>query len=515
MNRSYTKRGISAWLLLVASLAHARAEAADVLVVCPPAFRAALAPWERYRESQGYKLLVIEPAPSSKELSEAIRRAAEQNSLRFIVLVGDVRHARDDASFVPTCYAKAQVNIRWGSEPTIATDEPYCECGEDHVPSVAIGRIPVHTPDELSIVVRKIIAYEQNADEGTWHRRINLVAGVGGFGPMTDALIEGAGRSVIQQIVPASYEVAPLFAGSTKPGAPSPDQFTDRVCSQLNEGSLAWIYLGHGLPNQLDSIRTSQGERPILSVSDVPQLHGGTNSPFAVLVACYTGAIDAPRGCLAESLLLHDGGPVAVVAATRVTMPYGNAVFGCELLRACFADRPATLGELWNLAQRHTLADSPDDSLRKSLDALASGLSPVPVDLAAERREHVLMYQLYGDPLLRLQYPGEMQFAKIQQDGDQSLTIEGNSSVAGQCTIEFVANEPGGPNTTVLTTATETIQSGAFHIKVAMPSDACASFTARGFVAGDHEFAMGSMSFTLKRASLPMVSRGPQDDLSR
>ena len=50
--------------------------------------------------------------------------------------------------------------------------------------------------------------------------------------------------------------------------------------------------------------------------------------------------------------------------------------------------------------------------------------------------------------------------------------IDGHSSVAGQCTIEFIANEPGGPNATILGAVTETIQSGPFHIKVAMPSDA-------------------------------------------
>jgi hypothetical protein len=32
-------------------------------------------------------------------------------------------------------------------------------------------------------------------------------------------------------------------------------------------------------------------------------------------------------------------------------------------------------------------------------------LSPPPVDLAAERREHVFMYQLIGDPLLPLHGP--------------------------------------------------------------------------------------------------------------
>jgi hypothetical protein len=96
---------------------------------------------------------------------------------------------------------------------------------------------------------------------------------------------------------------------------------------------------------------------------------------------------------------------VAVIAATRITMPYGNAVFGCELLRACFADRAPTLGELWTTAGRRTLADAPHDPLRTSFDAIAKGLSPPPADLAAERQEHAWMYQLLGDPLLRMRHP--------------------------------------------------------------------------------------------------------------
>ena len=94
-----------------------------------------------------------------------------------------------------------------------------------------------------------------------------------------------------------------------------------------------------------------------------------------------------------------------MIAATRVTMPYGNTVLGCELLRSAFAEG-ATLGEVWTRAQQKTLAAAAkDDSLRTSLDSLASGVSPPPVDLAAERREHVLMYQLLGDPLVRLEHP--------------------------------------------------------------------------------------------------------------
>jgi hypothetical protein len=142
-------------------------------------------------------------------------------------------------------------------------------------------------------------------------------------------------------------------------------------------------------------------------VADVPLLRRGEQAPLVVLVACYTGAIDARSDCLGEELLLAEEGPIAVLAATRVTMPYGNTVLGYELLRACFNDRPDSLGEILRLAQRRTLSEPEQGSLRASIDSLAHGLSTPPVDLPAERREHVLMYQLLGDPLLRLHRPTE------------------------------------------------------------------------------------------------------------
>jgi hypothetical protein len=91
-----------------------------------------------------------------------------------------------------------------------------------------------------------------------------------------------------------------------------------------------------------------------------------------------------------------------VIAATRVTMPYGNTVLGYELLRACFQDGRPTIGDILLLAQQRAKRDATDDPLRESLDAMCRGLSPPPVDLSAERAEHVLMYHLLGDPLLRL-----------------------------------------------------------------------------------------------------------------
>jgi Peptidase family C25 len=366
--------------------------APDVLVVCPAKFRAELATWEAYRRLQGHEIAIVEPAATSRELQAQIRNAAKTAPLRFVVLVGDVAD-------VPTCYAEAKVNILWGSEPTIATDQLYGDVdgagGEgDGVPDLAVGRIPVDSSAELAAFVRKVLRYEKQPEGGSWRQQIDVVAGVGGFGVMTDALIEAAARNVFRQVVPPNYSVRQL---KTDP---------EQTCAQISAGSFAWIYLGHGLPTMLDVANTPHGPRSILSVGDVPQLRCGPKSPLAVLVACYTGAIDARDDSLAEKLVLNEQGPVAAIAATRVTMPYGNTVLGCELLRAALTKPRATLGEAWLEAQRHTLADSPaDDSLRTSLDSLARGVSPPPVDLAAERREHVLLYQLLGDPLMHLNYP--------------------------------------------------------------------------------------------------------------
>jgi Peptidase family C25 len=410
----------AAFLIVLLS---APTQAPDTLVVCPHELRAGLAEWEDYRRGQGHQILVIDAPASAAELQAAIRDVALSGKLKYLLLVGDApdddrRRASGRAPVVPTNYVRAKINTRWGSEPMIASDAPYGDGDGDGLPELAVGRIPADSPDELAAVVRKVIEYEQFSENETCRRRINIVAGIGGFGAVTDALIEAAACQVIGQTVPRTYDVQRTHANPSSPHCPSPGAFAASVRRQLSAGSLAWIYLGHGLPTELDRVPTPTGSEPILSVDDVPLLRRGEQAPLAVLVACYTGAIDGKSDCLAEELLLAEGGPIAVIAATRVTMPYGNTVLGYELLRACFHDRPAELGEILRLAQRRTLSVAEGDPLRVSIDMLAEGLSPPPLDLSAERREHVSMYHLLGDPLSRLRRPTDENVPMADQDAN-------------------------------------------------------------------------------------------------
>ncbi len=402
------------WAAVVLALSCGTAFAGpDTLVVCPPAFQPALAEWKAYRESQGHQLQVVDSPAMASGVRAVIQSANGSKRLKYVLLIGDAPCAgmpdRQRAlTTTPTNYIPAKVNVQWGSEPWIATDVPFADLDSDDVPDLAIGRIPVSSAQQLAVVLRKTLDYEQKAAHGAWERRLNIASGNGGFGAVTDALIEAAARQVLSQTVPAEYTTQHIFPGMIEPqNAALAISFAARARQQLSEGSLAWVYLGHGRPTELDRVPTATGSESILSVGDVPKLRCSGHSPLAVLVACYTGAMDAPHNCLAEELLTAEEGPVAVIAATRVTMPYGNTVLGCELLRACFREHPLHLGDSLRLAEQKTLRPTADDQLRTSLDSMAAGLSPAPADLAAERREHVLMYHLFGDPLLHLRRPVE------------------------------------------------------------------------------------------------------------
>ena len=170
----------------------------------------------------------------------------------------------------------------------------------------------------------------------------------------------------------------------------------------------------------------------LLGVPAGELLHRRRPRPIAVLLACYTGQFDALDDCLAEELLRAEGGPVAAVASSRVTMPYGMSVLGLELLAAYFEDRPSTLGEWFLTAKRNSLARPRTDEQSRTLDSMAKTLNPKQTDLAEERREHVLLFNLLGDPLLRLPQPerAEVQVSGRAEPGSE-LTISGNSPIDG------------------------------------------------------------------------------------
>ena len=428
--------------LLFLLLAAAPPATADTLVVCPLAFRTALAPWTAQRISQGHRIELVSNELSALELREEIRARARRGSLAYVVLVGDATPPGEvdratRSRTVPTWQAAAKVITRYGGEAAIATDNGYADLDDDTLPDIAVGRLTADSPAELSKMVDKILAYERNANFGAWRRQINLLAGVGDFGPLADAAIEAAARRVISAGIPPEYALRVTYGNWRSPFCPDPRRFRQTAIDSLGEGILFWVYLGHGWPGRLADLHASGAAFPSLDRSDLKEVRPAAGAPIACLLACYTGAFDDRNDCLGEVMLATPSAPVAVICASRVTMPYAMAVMGTELLTEIFEHKHDTLGHALVSAKRQMATPTTKTMTRQGLDGLAALLNPGALE--DELVEHLHLFNLLGDPLLRLRLPEPITLtcdSRVRTGA--TLRIEGTTSVAGRAIVELV-----------------------------------------------------------------------------
>jgi hypothetical protein len=432
-------------VVIVAVLVVSANPAPDTVVFCPTEFRGALDPWLAHRARQGHSIVIASNMATAHQIRRTVRKMAGGGRLRYLVLVGDAEpdmaaDPRVRARCVPVHWAKAEVNVLWGSEPHIATDNWYADLDDDQVPDIAVGRLTADTPEELSAIVQKTLSYEKSVDFGPWRRKLNFVAGVGGFGMLADMALEAAARYFLTHGIPAAYQVTMTYANWRSPYCPDPRWFHLTTSERLNEGCQFWVYIGHGYHVALDRVRVPHGEHHILANRDIRGLDCRRGLPIALFLACYTGAFDARQDCLAEEMVRTRGAPVAVIAGSRVTMPYAMALMASGLMRECLHRRCETLGEALLRAKQHMARPASDGDLgRSALDAVAALVSPDSDQLAAERAEHLLLFNLIGDPMLRLRHPGEV---SLSVDGAAEagapIEVTGQSPVDGEATVELV-----------------------------------------------------------------------------
>jgi len=305
----------------------------------------------------------------------------------------------------------------------------------------AVGRLPVSTLPQASGLLRRIAAYEDSRDFGSWRSQVDLVAGLGGFGALVDGAIETVASGMISGSLPGSVRTRVTHAGPSSPFCPGPDCFTETVLANYSAGCRFWVYAGHGNICELDRVPANSGGRPVLCVNDLQHLNRPADSaPIALLLACYTGAIDATEDCLAKQMLLSKGGPIAVLAGSRVTMPYGNAAAAMALIHAVYERQPERLGDAWLAALAEMAMPSqgePELQARRGvIDGLATLLGDGKID--AERREHMQLYNWLGDPTMRLTHPLEITFRSPERaNAGETLSIAGNTPLAGVMTIEL------------------------------------------------------------------------------
>ena len=497
-------------------------EPPDTLVICPRDFQPTLQRWVDYRKKQGHRILVQHPAPSSYEIRGQVKAAAKSGKLKNVLIVGDaINNARQQRNLtVPTDFVAAKVNVLFGSEPEISTDNTYADLDNDGVVDLTIGRIPVDTASQLSKFIDRVIKYESGSEAGPWQRKVNFIAGVGGFGQLVDNLIQQSAKQIITDLVPPAYDTTMTYGSWQSPYCPDPRRFSETTINRFNEGCMFWVYIGHGNRHRLDRVMLPDGRFDILDLKTADQIKASAGSPIAVFLACYTGAFDDPKDCLAETMVCQDDGPIAAVCSTRVSMPYAMSLMSLEMMDDYFHGKTETLGELVLKAKRKMVAgDKNPDQYRKLIEAMGKAFNPKPGLLLAERKEHVQLMHLLGDPLLRLQRPEQIKL-KVAEQTKRGETIKVTGTSPMDATMEldlsykrdrfrfrpkrrkeydstpatFASYQKTYEQTQDLLCTKQTVKvpKGPFEIELTVPKDASGDCFVRAMLMSKNKFAIGS-----------------------
>ena len=321
--------------------------AADMLIIAHKDFRSAMEPLADLRRHQGMAVMVVDVEDVYDEYSYGahtpiaiksfLADAAEnwQRKPQYLLLVGDStwdpRNYLDlgDNDFVPTKLIDTE-------HSETVSDDWLADFGNTGVAQMAIGRLPGRSATEISVMVSKILKYEQERELNSPLRGAVLVADTG----------FETRNAETGNLLPSS--VAKKAINRSEVG--NDDLMRGQIVSALNEGPMIVNYYGHGSVN----VWTGAG----LLDNDLVSGLTNTNRPSVyVMMTCLNGyASDAFVDSLAESSLkAQNGGAAAVWASSGFTEPQSQFALSSEFYRLLFGGQPVRLGEATRAAKAATL----------------------------------------------------------------------------------------------------------------------------------------------------------------
>ncbi|MCU0722329.1 MAG: C25 family cysteine peptidase, partial [Planctomycetes bacterium] len=261
-------------LLAASALPCAGADGPEWIVLAPPDLADAAEALARHRRASGLdaavkpagELAAAEGGLDPRTVKDFVRKAYAESRGRLatLLLLGDAPSPRDPAGLLrvpPKVLEPRYSDKRWSCAPELASDAWYAMLDDDAVPDLAVGRLPADTAEEASAMVRRIVAYETTAGFGEWRRRLDIVAGPGGFGPLVDMFLESTFRKYVSELIPPAFDVRITYANPVSPYCYPLPRFPEKVLELVNEGSLVWAYVGHGSPFAFDRVRGEGGDR--------------------------------------------------------------------------------------------------------------------------------------------------------------------------------------------------------------------------------------------------------------
>ncbi len=348
---------------------------ADYLVIGPSEFSSTAAPLLAHRSKQGLlvKLATLEDVYSEfgfgETRPEAIRDFLsyayhhwQEPKLRYVLLLGDATYDFKDflktgvTNQVPPLMVKT--SYLWTvSDPALGAVN-----GDDILPDVAIGRLPARNPEELRVMVSKILAYETG--------NANLESLLVLVNDNSDRA--GDFRRDADEIALGVLSGRPVRRLSLEELGGTPLRMRTEILRAFDEGASLVSYVGHG------GIHLWANEN-VLNIGDVASLSPQSQQPLLLTMNCLNGYFHFPYfDSLAETLVKAEGkGAIAAFSPSGLSVNEPAHRFHQALLDAVFNQGHPRLGDALLAAQE---------------DYAESGAFP----------ELLSIYHLLGDPGLRL-----------------------------------------------------------------------------------------------------------------
>ncbi len=342
------------------SILRSRYNRADWLIITASDMLEAAEDLAEHRSTQGYRTQVVDITDIYDEFSHGIRDAnAIWSFLRFahkrwkvapryVVLAGEGSFDYKDYlgngdSIIPTLLA-----------PTIdglfPSDNLYADVkGNDFLPDLAIGRLPVINADELRAVSAKIIAYE--ASGGPWTQRATLASDAEDLGGDFAAASDDVAANI-----PGSIAVDTLNLETM-----GLDEARFRLYAGLNEGRAFFNFFGHASDGSIGNINPGLMNTADLSNPNSP-LANGDNLPIITAFTCLVGQFGYPGGdALGELLLVNPNkGAAAVFSPSGLSQNRLAKQLGSGFYAATYQGGELLIGEAILKSQKQ-FKDSGDD----------------------------------------------------------------------------------------------------------------------------------------------------------
>ncbi len=390
---------------------------ADYIIITHEDFYDNLAPLVELRQNQGLNVKTVKITDIYDEFNFGIKDPkAIKDFLSFayfnwgkpipsyVLLVGDASMDYKDflqlgeTDLVPTHLFESYVFNTY----TSSDNWFVCVSGEDNLPDMLIGRMPVKTSIEAEIVINKILNYENNTNINDWTKRVFFVADdpdkEGNYASQSDYLVNN--------YIPDDFTVIKAYLKEPSDS----DSLTTEINNRLNEGCLVTNYFGHGgvdfwaKPKLLDTL-------------SVANLNNNNNLPFVVSLSCLNGYFHYPtiKSLSEEFLIASNGGAIGCFSPSGFANTYGLQMLAGGLYEGLFLDQDYILGSI---------------VARSKIDLFKIGDSYL---------DHIDFYNYFGDPALHLRVNPGLSIQPSSYIGN--ISVENNLALLGSELSGWIKNK--------------------------------------------------------------------------